>query len=202
MKYELPLKLGDLTLRRIGPVDADDLYAIYSRTEVSRFEFWNPWTAEQIEHHIYSQATTRIGDPGVPLVFGVILEPSSRLIGECHITITSIDDKQAEIGFTFNPDYSGRGYATRDVNACLGFAFSSLGMHRVMAAVDVRNERSWKLMERLGMRREAHFIHDSFDKRAAFSSSGVGWSGTASRAESGFDDARHDACAGCGGVAN
>src|SRR5687767_2931206 len=164
MTYELPLTLDELTLRRIGPIDADDLNSIYSRIEVAQYEFWNPWTAEQIENHICTQAEIRVGDPGVPLVLGVVLHPVQKLIGECQITINSIDDKQAEIGFTFNPDYGGRGYATRAVNACLGFAFSALGMHRVMAAVDVRNERSWRLMERLGMRREAHFIHDCFIK--------------------------------------
>ncbi|MGQ0633036.1 MAG: GNAT family N-acetyltransferase [Planctomycetaceae bacterium] len=34
-------------------------------------------------------------------------------------------------------------------------------MHRIVAAVDVRNDRSWRLMERIGMRRAAHFIHDA-----------------------------------------
>jgi RimJ/RimL family protein N-acetyltransferase len=164
MAHGLPLKLDELTLRRIGPVDASDLYEIYSRREVAQYEFWDPWTAEQVASHICSQAAIRVGDPGVALVLGVILEPDGRLIGECQITITSVDDRQAEIGFTFNPDYSGRGYASRAVNACLGFAFGSLGMHRVMAATDVRNVRSWRLMERLGMRREAHFVHDNFVK--------------------------------------
>jgi len=164
MTHDLPFTLGELTLRRIGPRDADDLYDIYSRADVAQFEFWGPWTMEQVEEHICSQAQVRIGDPGVPLALGAILESHGRLIGDCQVTINSIDDQQAELGFTFNPDYTGRGYATSAVNACLGFAFSVLDMHRVMAAVDVRNERSWKLMERLGMRREAHFIHDNFVK--------------------------------------
>lgn len=164
MPHPLPLALGELTLRRIGPEDARDLYEIYSRPEVARYDFWDPWEPDDVETHIRSQYEIRVGDPGVPLVLGVVLTDVKKLIGDCQITINSIDFRQAEIGFCFNPDYGGRGYATSAVNACLGFAFLELDMHRVIASVDVRNQRSWRLMERLGMRREAHFIHASLIK--------------------------------------
>ena len=104
------------------------------------------------------------GDPGVPLVLVVSLDAESRVIGDCSLTITSFEDRQADVGFAFNPRYHGNGYATKAVNATLGFGFLELGMHRLSGASDVRNERSWKLMERIGMRREAHFVHDCHTK--------------------------------------
>lgn len=79
------------------------------------------------------------------------------------MTINSVEDRQGELGFTFNPDFGGRGFATEAVNAALGYAFNTMGLHRIFAGVDTRNEKSWKLMERIGMRREAHFVHANFD---------------------------------------
>ena len=74
-----------------------------------------------------------------------------------------MEDRQGELGFSFNPTYGGRGLATEAVYAALGYGFTSLGLHRIFAGVDTRNERSWKLMERIGMRREAHFIHANLE---------------------------------------
>jgi RimJ/RimL family protein N-acetyltransferase len=68
-----------------------------------------------------------------------------------------MDARQAEVGWIFDPDYQGQGYATEAANAMLDLAFGPGDMHRVAARCDVRNEASWRLMERLGMRREAHF---------------------------------------------
>src|SRR5262249_27418806 len=84
------------------------------------------------------------------------------VIGDCQLTVTSVEDRQAELGFAFNPRYTGRGLATRAVTAVLGFGFVQLGLHRIIASTDTRNERSWQLTERGGMRREAHFRHDNF----------------------------------------
>lgn len=49
------------------------------------------------------------------------------------------------------------------MNAAVGFAFHRMEMHRVFAGVDIRNQKSWKLMERVGMRREAHFVHANLE---------------------------------------
>ena len=64
---------------------------------------------------------------------------------------------------SFNRIYTGRGLATEAVVAVMGFAFNRLGIHRICAGVDTRNERSWKLMERVGMRREAHFVDANYE---------------------------------------
>jgi RimJ/RimL family protein N-acetyltransferase len=159
--FRLPIDLEDLTLRRLQPEDGPDLYEIYSNPEVTRYQFFKPWTPEEVEQFMYVQFGMRTGDPGVPLVLVVVLRSTNKVIGDCQHTINSIEDQQGEIGFMFNPEFSGRGFATRSVNAALGYGFTRLKLHRIMAAVDVRNERSWRLMERIGMRREAHFVHDN-----------------------------------------
>lgn len=68
---------------------------------------------------------------------------------------------QAELGWTFHPDHQGHGYATEAVTALLGICFDVLGLRRVTAECFADNAASARLMERVGMRREAHTVRDS-----------------------------------------
>jgi RimJ/RimL family protein N-acetyltransferase len=67
----------------------------------------------------------------------------------------------AVVGWVLDPVYGGRGYATEAVRALLGVCFDGLGVRRVYAECFADNEASWRLMERVGMRREAHNVRDS-----------------------------------------
>jgi RimJ/RimL family protein N-acetyltransferase len=154
----LPFRVDELLIRRISSFDHHDLGEYLCDPEVARYQFWGAYSPEQVEAYTHSQAELEIGEPGTALVLGT--ELSGKLIGDCQLTILSLEDRQAEVGFTFNPKFTGRGLATRTVAAVFGFAFIQLNMHRIICATDTRNERSWRLMDRLGMRREANFIHD------------------------------------------
>jgi len=157
----LPFDVGEMTLRRVDYEDRADLLEIYSNPDVARYQFFEPWTSEQVDDLVYSQSDVFAGDPGVPLILVAALRSPNKVIGDCQVTINSVEDQQGEIGFAFNPVFSGHGFATQMINAVLGYGFTRLNLHRIMAACDVRNERSWRLMERVGMRREAHFVHDN-----------------------------------------
>ena len=63
-----------------------------------------------------------------------------------------------EIGYTFGPEHQGQGFAFEAVKAILGYLFGQLEKHRVTASVDPENVRSIRLLEKLGFRREGHFI--------------------------------------------
>jgi aminoglycoside 6'-N-acetyltransferase len=155
----LPLSIDGLVVRRVVPSDFDHLLAYWSDPAVALYQFRGPHTADQVRAMIDEQAEVRAGDPGVALVLVAVLD--GVVIGDCQLTVTSGEDRQGEVGFAFNPRYTGRGLATRAVAAVLGFGFIQLGLHRIVAAMDDRNERSWRLAERVGMRREAHFRHDN-----------------------------------------
>jgi len=157
----LPITTERLTLRRLQPNDTAALLAIYGNEDNARFEFWPAWSAQQVDDLIYSQADIYLGDPGLPFVLAAT--ETNNLIGAVQITISSVEDRQGELGLTFHPEFGGRGLATEAVSAAMGYAFSTMGLHRMFSAVDTRNERSWKLMERIGMRREAHFVHANLD---------------------------------------
>jgi RimJ/RimL family protein N-acetyltransferase len=160
----LPIEIDELILRRVVYDDRADLIEYYGDPEVSKFQFWEAWSLEQIDQLIAQQLEIRIGDPGVPLILVAVLTSEAKVIGDCQLTINSVEDRQGEIGFAFNPAFSGRGLATKVVTAAIRFDFARLNLHRIVASVDVRNEKSWRLMERVGMRREAHFLHDAHAK--------------------------------------
>lgn len=73
------------------------------------------------------------------------------------VSFVSNGQRQGEIGWALGIKHRGSGYATEAVRGLISFAFESCGYHRVFAGTILTNERSWKLMERVGMRKEAHF---------------------------------------------
>lgn len=71
---------------------------------------------------------------------------------------------RAEIGFTLAREHQGRGFASEAVALLLNYAFDDLGLHRVVAIADCRNTPSWALLDRIGMRREGHFLENVWFK--------------------------------------
>ena len=71
---------------------------------------------------------------------------------------------QAELGWVLHPDHSGHGYATEAVREILAICFGRLGLRRVVAGCFADNVASWRLMERLGMRREQHTVRDALHR--------------------------------------
>jgi len=77
-------------------------------------------------------------------------------------TETITGHRQALIGWLLGKAFEGRGYATEAVSVLLDHLFFSEGFHRAYARTGADNERSWRLMERVGMRREGHFVRSCF----------------------------------------
>ena len=68
------------------------------------------------------------------------------------------------MAYVLHPVFSGHGYATEAARAVLGLGFDDLGLHRIVARIDERNEPSARLARRLGMREEARLVHNEFFK--------------------------------------
>jgi RimJ/RimL family protein N-acetyltransferase len=73
-------------------------------------------------------------------------------------------DAQAEIGWALDPAYQGRGLAFEAARRLLALCFEDLRVHRVTAICFADNVASWRMMEKLGMRREAHTVQDSLHR--------------------------------------
>jgi RimJ/RimL family protein N-acetyltransferase len=71
---------------------------------------------------------------------------------------------QAELGWVLDPAHTGRGYATEAVRELLRYCFDELEVHRAVANCFLGNEPSWRLMERVGMRRETHAVSESLHR--------------------------------------
>jgi len=87
----------------------------------------------------------------------------SKVIGNIGILISkNIDNKQGTIGWLLGNKFQGQGFASEAARALLTFGFDALGLHRISAGTSRDNIRSWLLMERIGMRREAHFKQSEY----------------------------------------
>jgi RimJ/RimL family protein N-acetyltransferase len=89
-----------------------------------------------------------------------------QVIGDVYFTVKSVAIAAGEIGWTLHPSFSGQGYMTEAASVVLELAFGRLGLHRVHAVLDPRNDASVALCRRLGMREEAHFVEDLWFKGA------------------------------------
>jgi RimJ/RimL family protein N-acetyltransferase len=89
---------------------------------------------------------------------------AGTVVGEAGLKLISRESRQGEIGFVFNPDYHGRGLATEAASSLLMLGFGAIGWHRITGSCDARNRRSALLMQRIGMRQEAHFVHNQIVK--------------------------------------
>lgn len=156
MRPDYPLKTDRLVLRPFEPGDLDDLHAYRSDPDVCRYLYSEPGTVEDSAQRLEKSLTMdELTEEGQWLVLAVTLD--GRVIGDVVLKWVSEQHRQGELGYVFNPAYQGKGYAREAAEAMLRVGFEVMGLHRVAAVCDPRNEPSWRLMERLGMRREAHF---------------------------------------------
>ncbi|MFF7640753.1 GNAT family N-acetyltransferase [Streptomyces canus] len=153
-----------LVLRTFTPDDADDRYAYQSLPEVARYLYRPPLTREACAESIALRAGgTSWKADGDVLLLAVCRADEPGVMGEVVLTLSSAAARQAEIGWIFNPQYAGHGYASEAARALLSLAFDQLRAHRVFARLDVLNTGSVRVCERLGMRREAHLVDNDLD---------------------------------------
>lgn len=135
-----------LILRRFCKSDLQDLYEYLSDEEVVRFEPYKPMDLQEAENTLNWRMTTEE-------MLAVELKASGKMIG--NVYLGQRDFEARELGFVFNRQYWGQGYARESCNALMQHAFAT-GVHRIYGECDPENVHSWRLLERLGFRREAH----------------------------------------------
>lgn len=152
----IPLLTDRLRIDRLDAGNASAMYIYRSDPGVARYQYWEPSDVGEVESFIRNLESEEIGQPGTWYQLGIFLIENDELIGDLGIHVLHDDSKQAELGITLAPKYHGRGLAAEAVTALLGFLFDQLQMHRVFGSVDPRNSPSMALMQRVGMRKEAH----------------------------------------------
>lgn len=168
---QAPVVTARMVLRPFTVGDLDDLHAYQSIEEVTRYLYWSARTREESAASLAAKvAATSLGNEGDSIVLACELPAGphggavARVIGEVNLACRSRRHSQGEIGFVFHPDFGGKGYATEAAAAMLALAFGTYGLHRVEGRLDARNMASARVMERVGMRREAHLRENELFK--------------------------------------
>lgn len=164
-----PIITERLTLRPFTLGDEDDLYAIQSRLDVTQYLYWEPRGREEVREVLRGKVEqTSLTTEGDALSLAVTIPgmqgTKTGVIGEVVLWWKSVTHKQGEIGFVLHPQHQGHGYATEAAAVMLDLAFQDVRLHRVYGRTDGRNAGSAAVMRRLGMREEAHFIHNEIFK--------------------------------------
>jgi ribosomal-protein-alanine N-acetyltransferase len=153
-----PLQTRRLLLRQFRDADLDDIHAYASMPEVSRFMAWGPNTPEDSRAFLDRARGQQSDWPRRHV--GLAIERNGRVIGSIRLDLQNEEGTEADLGYTLAQDQWRQGVATEAATAVLDVAFGKLGLHRVWATCDIENTGSYAVMEKLGMRREAHFHQD------------------------------------------
>ena len=159
-----PKRTERLVIRRATPDDLDATWRIRSQEAVAQ------WISSAPSH---DQHAAWFRDPDHARK-SLMVELDGDVIGDLMVDIgdgwaqTEVADQargmEAELGWTFDPAVGGHGYATEAVAELIRICFEDLGLRRVTGLCFADNEPSWRLMERLGMRRESHAVQDSLHR--------------------------------------
>ena len=142
-----------LILRNYKVSDFEDVFKYFSNEEVCKFEDFYPMSVEQVKNIIdeWKEMDNRLV---------VVLKSSNIVLG----SIGYWPDNEGHhcIDYDFNPEYGGNGYATEAGKALIKHLFEEIGVNAVYGDCDIRNEASWKLMERLGFYRMQQFDNQTY----------------------------------------
>lgn len=157
-----PVRTARLTLR---PATSDDAEAIWRVRQ-------HPGVDEWLSHSVGDRDAyvVRVRDPD-RLALTLVIELDGHVIGDLMLQIEDSwaqgdveRPQQATLGWVLDPEHGGQGYATEAVAGLFRICFEHLGLRRVRAVCFADNEPSWRLMERLGMRREEHSVRDALHR--------------------------------------
>jgi [ribosomal protein S5]-alanine N-acetyltransferase len=164
MNRWFPIETDRLLLREFRAADETDIHAYASDQEVVRIMIWGPNTTEQTRAFLQTILEAQEQWPRPFVELAIELKAERRMIGSIGLRVKDERNRAADIGYVLARRDWGRGYMTEAARAILDAAFRQLKLHRVWATCDPRNHASYRVMEKLGMRREAHFHKDVLEK--------------------------------------
>ena len=155
------LETKRLIIRPVILEDRDEIFKYRCDKETNKYQGWIPETIDDVETFI-GKIAKQIDEPETWFQFVMIEKKTKEIIGDLGIHFSDNENKQVEIGCTLNRDFQNEGYATESVNRVIDYLFKDLKKHRITASIDPGNTSSIRLVERIGFRKEAHFIESLF----------------------------------------
>ena len=139
-----------LTLRPFAPGDVDDVYEYARDPEWAEYLLEvvpQPYTRRNAEEYIAGRMTA----PGTDFVWAMV--HGGAVIGAIRLKVDS-KHETGEMGYALARSYWGQGLVTEAGLAVVAWGFEERGLQKIWSHADIRNQRSWRVMERLGMMRE------------------------------------------------
>jgi RimJ/RimL family protein N-acetyltransferase len=136
-----------LIIRETVIADLDAMLLYTSREDVMKFDRL-PFNREELKDILEKYLEKKI-------FYSVILKESDIMIG--HIVLGELSpskNREFNLGYMFNPDFYNRGYCTEASKEIIQFAFNNLNARRIQASCNPSNVPSWKVLEKLGFKRE------------------------------------------------
>jgi len=159
--FPVSIETERLLLREFLPRDLDRIHAYASDPEVVKFMIWGPNASlEETADNLASRWSRANENPRLDYDLAIELKDEGMLVGAGGFRIRSERSRSAELGYVLLRSRWGNGYMPEAMQAMFRFGFDDLALHRMWATTDVRNERSRRVLEKLGMRREALLKQD------------------------------------------
>jgi len=150
-----------LCIRPFHPQDGAALYAYLSNPSVYLFEPGEPLSLEQAMDLAEKRS---LGTD----FWAVVVKNTHELVGHLYFKMMDPPEFRTwELGYIFNPVYHNLGFASESAGALLAYGFTKWGIHRVIAHCNPENVASWRVMEKIGMRREGFLRKNVFFRRDA-----------------------------------
>lgn len=159
----MEFKTERLYIRPVRIEDKESMFRYRSDLGTNKYLSLIPQSVEDVALFI-EKTSPEINVPGTWFQFVIVEQSSNLLIGDIgiHFLDTDLENKQVEIGYTLDKEFRGKGYATEALKIVIDHLINSLCKHRIIASIDPANLDSIRLVERLGFRKEAHFVESLF----------------------------------------
>ena len=146
-----------LIMRPFDIKDLDIVSLLYGNPDIMTYMPCGNLMEEEIRTHLQKITSDWNEKPQVNYEMAVICKPDSKKIGRARIHMDYESDT-AMIGWLLIQSEWNKGYATEITKSLLEYCFKILKVHRVCALCHPQNIGSWKVLEKCGLRREAHYI--------------------------------------------
>jgi len=144
----MKIETEHLIIRHFQPTDEADLCEYLLQRVNAEFEAYPDFTPDKVKDELKYRCES-------DEFFAIELKSIAKVIGNIYLGKRA--DNTLELGYVLNENYHNKGYGSEAAKAMLEHAFRN-GVHRIYACTAPQNTPSWKLLEKIGLKREAHFI--------------------------------------------
>jgi RimJ/RimL family protein N-acetyltransferase len=157
----MKLETNRLVIRPLTLNDKKEFFEYRRDKEINKYQGWIPETMKDVEVFI-GKISEQINLPETWFQFIILEKETQKIVGDLGIHFIDSENKQVEIGCTLNKNFQNNGFATESLKRLIDYLFDELSKHRIITSIDPDNKNSIRLVERIGFRKEAHFVESLF----------------------------------------